>query len=256
MNGEVTQVSRIVAAARKAMKDGSDFEFTALKYEGSISFNFCDRNKSGAPLFRAKDPADWYAHLAQQGVKNIFMIMGMKVNRRALGFSNNSATTIFVRYNDDVVTRFVPNWEFDDNARLWSIVYTETVAEGAPAEDPQFRNETSLMEASLKDIAALADELGQDSFAKTFRKSYAILSGEQEPQLRSGAAAPAIPADMMKYYVAADLADVFGAMGSWNDEPAAIAQQKDKMRDYETLSERLLCAVRLMTMYAVNFPIN
>ena len=60
----------------------------------------------------------------------------------------------------------------------------------------------------------------------------------------------------MKYYVAADLADVFGAMGSWNDEPAAIAQQKNKMRDYETLSERLLCAVRLMTMYAVNFPIN
>ena len=83
MNGEVTQASRIVAAARKSMKDGSAYEFTPLPYEGSVVFNFCDRNKSGAPLFRAKDPADWYAHLSKEGVKNIFMIMGMKVNRRS-----------------------------------------------------------------------------------------------------------------------------------------------------------------------------
>ena len=97
MNGEVTQASRIVAAARKSMKDGSAYEFTPLPYEGSVVFNFCDRNKSGAPLFRAKDPADWYAHLSKEGVKNIFMIMGMKVNRQALGFSNNSAVSNFVR---------------------------------------------------------------------------------------------------------------------------------------------------------------
>ena len=46
MNGEVTQASRIVAAARKSMKDGSAYEFTPLPYEGSVVFNFCDRNKS------------------------------------------------------------------------------------------------------------------------------------------------------------------------------------------------------------------
>ena len=45
MNGEVTQASRIVAAARKSMKDGSAYEFTPLPYEGSVVFNFCDRNK-------------------------------------------------------------------------------------------------------------------------------------------------------------------------------------------------------------------
>ena len=41
MNGEVTQASRIVAAARKTMKDGSAYEFTPLPYEGSVVFNFC-----------------------------------------------------------------------------------------------------------------------------------------------------------------------------------------------------------------------
>ena len=225
MNGEVTQASRIVAAARKSMKDGSAYEFTPLPYEGSVVFNFCDRNKSGAPLFRAKDPADWYAHLSKEGVKNIFMIMGMKVNRQALGFSNNSAVSIFVRYNDNVVTRFVPHWSFNDDARLWSVEYTEAVAENAPATDPDFRNEKSLTLATLSDIGELAQQLGQEQFVKTF-------------------------------YLAADVADVFGAMGSWNDEPVVAAREQHKEKDYATLSDRLLCSVRLMTMYAVNFPIN
>ena len=60
----------------------------------------------------------------------------------------------------------------------------------------------------------------------------------------------------MIYYLAADAADVFGAMGSWNDEPASAAREQHKDKDYATLSDRLLCSVRLMTMYAVNFPIN
>lgn len=56
MNGEVTQASRIVAAARKSMKDGSAYEFTPLPYEGSVVFNFCDRNKSGARLPARRTP--------------------------------------------------------------------------------------------------------------------------------------------------------------------------------------------------------
>lgn len=256
MNGEVTQASRIVAAARKAMKDGSEYEFTPLKYEGSTTFNFCDRKKSGAPLFRAKHPADWYAHIAKEGVKNIFMILGMRVNRMTLGYSNNSAVSIFVRYEDDVVTRFVPHWSFNDDTRLWSIEYTEAIAENAPATDPEFRNEKSMAIASLTDVADLAQQLGQEQFVKTFKKAEDILNGTAAPVIKSGAAAPAIPEDYMKYYLAADAADVFGAMGSWNDEPASAAREQHKDKDYATLSDRLLCSVRLMTMYAVNFPIN
>ena len=256
MNGEVTQASRIVAAARKAMKDNSGFEFTALPYEGSITFNFCDRKKSGAPLFRAKDPADWYAHISNEGVKNIFMIMGMKVNRMTLGFSNNSAVSIFVRYADDVVTRFVPHWSFNNDERLWSIEYTEAVAENAPATDPEFRNEKSLTLAALSDITELAQQLGQEQFVKNFKKAADILNDETVPLMKKGAAAPSIPDDMMKYYLAADVADVFGAMGSWNDEPASAAREQHKEKDYATFSDRLLCSVRLLTMYAVNFPIN
>lgn len=255
MNGEVSQVCRITAAARAALRDGTELEFTPLKYEGGIVFNFCDRNKTGAPLFRAKDPADWFAHLKREGVSNIFMIMGMKIDRRILGFVNNAGTTIFVRYSDNVVTRFLPHWTFSNETNLWSIEYTEAIAEGAPEKDPEFRNESSLMEAALKDIRDLADKVNAPDFAKIFKKAEDILNGTVTPKLKEGALPPRIPEDRMKQYLAADVADVFGAMGSWNDTPAATAHEMGLDRDYVTLSDRLMCAVRLNTMYAVNFPI-
>lgn len=254
MNGEVSQICRITAAARAAMRDGTELNFTPLKYEGSTVFNFCDRHKTGAPLFRAKDPADWFEHLKKEGITTLFMILGMKIDRRVLGFANNSGASIFVRYADNVVTRFVPNWTFNDQTRQWSIEYTEAIAEGAPEKDPEFRNESSLMEAALKDIRGLAEKLGEERFAKTFKKSEDILNGTIVPTLKEGAVPPQIPDDRMKLYLAADVADVFGAMGTWNDNPAAAAHEQGLERDYVTLSDRLMCAMRLNIMYAVNFP--
>ncbi len=255
MNGEVSQACRIVAAARAAMRDGTELDFTPLKYEGSTTFNFCDRTKSGAMQFHAKDPADWFAHLKNEGIKSVFLILGMKADRRRLGFVNSGSVTIFVRYSDGVVTRFMPVWSFDGEAHLWNIVYHESIAEGAPESDPEYRNESSLMEATLKDIAALADQLEESGFAKVFRKASSILESDELPKLKEGAAVPQIPADRLKCYLAADVADVFGAMGSWNDTPAAKAHTKGLDRDYATLSERLMCGCRLLTMYAVNFPV-
>lgn len=256
MNGEVSQICRITAAARAALRDGTGLDFTPLAYEGSTMFNFCDRKKTGAPLFRAKDPADWFEHLKKEGVSNIFMIMGMKVDRRVVGMSNKNGTTIFVRYNDNTVTRFEPVWTFSSEDNNWNIEYNENIAEGAPEKDPSFRNESSLMGATLKDIAELADQLDAPGFAKKFRKAADILNGDTAPKLKDGAVMPLIPEDRMKFYLAADVADVFGAMGSWNDTPAAVAHEKELDMDYNTLSDRLFGAIRLMTMYAVNFPIK
>lgn len=255
MNGEVSQACRIVAAARAAMRDETELDFTPLKYEGSTTFNFCDRTQSGGMQFHAKDPADWFAHLKGEGIRSVFLVLGMKTDRRRLGFVNSGSVTIFVRYSDGIVTRFMPTWTFDNNVNLWNIVYTESVAEGAPAADPEYRNESSLMEATLKDIAALADQLDERNYAKIFRKAAAILDSDELPKLKEGAAVPKIPADRMKCYLAADVADVFGAMGSWNDTPAGAAHAKGLDRDYATLSERLMCGCRLLAMYAVNFPV-
>lgn len=255
MNGEVSQICRIVAAARAALRDGTELKYTPVSYEGSAVFNFCDRKNEGGMRFHAKDPADWFEHLKSEGVKSLFMIESLKVNRRSTAVINNSATTIFVRYNDGVVTRFAVNWTLDEASGKWNTEYTEIIAENAPATDPEFRNEASMMEANLKDISELADKIGEEKFAARFRKAEAILNGET-PKLKEGAAVPQIPEDMLKYYLACDYADVFGMEGSWNDEPAESAKADGVEKDYVTLSDRLFCSIRLMTMYAVNFPID
>lgn len=152
MNGEVSQISRIVAAARAALRDGTELKYTPVSYEGSAVFNFCDRKNEGGMRFHAKDPSDWFEHLKSEGVKTIFMIESLKANRRNTAITNNSATTIFVRYNDGIVTRFAVTWSLDEASGKWNTEYTELIAENAPATDPEFRNEASMMEANLKDI--------------------------------------------------------------------------------------------------------
>ncbi len=254
MNGEVSQICRIIAAARAALRDNTELKFTPLSYEGSIVFNFCDRKNAGGMRFHAKDPADWFAHIKNEGVGSVFMVESLKVSHSSVSVSNNSATTIFVRYQDGIVTRFAAYWIYDEVSGRWNTEYNEFIAENAPSADPEFRNEASLMEANLKDIAALADKLGEEKYAAKFRKAASILNGDT-PKLKEGAVVPQVPEDRLKYYLASDIADVFGLKGSWSDEPAKKAGELGLSKDYATLSDRLLCSIRLMTMYAVNFPL-
>lgn len=48
------------------------------------------------------------------------------------------------------------------------------------------------------------------------------------------------------------MADVFGAMGSWNDGPPYCAHLKGLDNEYEGLSNELLRQSRLAVLYAVN----
>ena len=61
-----------------------------------------------------------------------------------------------------------------------------------------------------------------------------------------------MPEEQLRLFKAANLADVFGAMGSWNDHPWALAQEKDLFDEYNKLSDELLKNVRLALLYAIN----
>jgi len=63
---------------------------------------------------------------------------------------------------------------------------------------------------------------------------------------------PQIPDPNLQIFEAASLADVFGAMGSWNDSPPYMAHEKGLDQEYETLSAELLKHIRLAILYAVN----
>jgi hypothetical protein len=63
---------------------------------------------------------------------------------------------------------------------------------------------------------------------------------------------PEIPEDNLHIFEAASTADVFGAMGSWNDSPPYMAHEKGMDKEYELLSSELLKQVRLATLFTIN----
>jgi len=61
-----------------------------------------------------------------------------------------------------------------------------------------------------------------------------------------------IPEENLHLFEAASTADVFGAMGSWNDSPPYMAHERGLDNEYELLSSELLKQVRLAALYAIN----
>lgn len=102
----------------------------------------------------------------------------------------------------------------------------------------------------LIEIANLAGRIDCSGFAKTFTRALNILDGEET--LSSKLPFPRIPEKYLPLFCAADTADVFGAMGSWNDSPPYMAHEKGLDKEYEELSARLLKNIRLAVFYAVN----
>jgi len=61
-----------------------------------------------------------------------------------------------------------------------------------------------------------------------------------------------LPEKNKRIFMAASEADVFGAMGSWNDTPACVAEEKDLGEKYNDLSAKLLQQIRLALLYSIN----
>ncbi|MBP3854386.1 MAG: hypothetical protein IK990_02070 [Ruminiclostridium sp.] len=62
-----------------------------------------------------------------------------------------------------------------------------------------------------------------------------------------------LPEINKRLFRAASLADVFGGMGTWNDNPCAAAKEKGLLEEYNDLSDELLKQIRIAVMFAVNW---
>ncbi len=56
----------------------------------------------------------------------------------------------------------------------------------------------------------------------------------------------------IRRYSAAAKADVFGAMGSWNDSPPYMAREKGLSENYKLLSDELFIQIQKALLFAVN----
>ena len=251
MNGEVSELCALTACAREALKGGARFEYHMGKYVNSERFVFIRQNCT--EIIEAS-AGQWFERLKQSGLNDIIMLLP-RTDRKLHGFINSSGGCIVCFFNSGSVTYFTSKWYFDNEKKHWDIEFFESEWENAPDKTPFFPDNTAALGTALSDIAELADKIEESGWADIFRQARDILDGGQKCELGYEDRflnIRGIPDRNRRIYCAAAKADVFGAMGSWNDSPAWCAHEKGLSEEYDRLSAKLFFEILRALLFAVN----
>lgn len=255
MNGQLYQICFLVAAGKKALKDQEAIKYTPMKYENRVEFSFLPRKKQfGTKKYAAQDVPSWFEHCRNLDLEDVKFLCPFDVKEpQLLGFSNTTESSVLCFFKDKSVTYFTPDWEFDSVQKQWNILYSEHEWPNPPSAKPGFNDNTASFRNALINIKNFALQIDCMNFAKVFSDALSLLDGSEEyPDRRYGLELPPLPPANLQIFEAASLADVFGAMGSWNDSPPYMAHEKGLDTEYKTLSAELLKNIRLASLYAVN----
>ena len=130
MNGEVAQICDITIAAKSALKTKNKITYTPSKYENIIEFLFTEN-------YKAKNVNEWYDYCIEKGLEDIKLLMPISVkDPNLLGFVNTSQAGLVCFFKNNLITYFIPKWEYFDNK--WYITYTEHKCENPPKKKPKF----------------------------------------------------------------------------------------------------------------------
>lgn len=255
MNGELYQMCLLTAAAKQALFRGGEFKYEPTVYENKVEFLFLPNIRQCGVFNRtAKNAEKWYGYLVKKGLRDIKLVMPTEVkDRQLLGFANTTQSSIICYFKNSEITAFEPRWEFDQKLKKWNILYTERLLL-IPFVKPYGEDNTDDFREVLIEIADLAERIDCSNFAKFFERALSFLDGRETPSAAplSKSPLPNIPEKNLPLFCAADAADVFGAMGSWNDSPPFMAHEKGLDKEYGELSARLLKNIRLAVFYAIN----
>ena len=247
MNGQMYQIACIVAAARKALKSGKEICYKPEKYTNKLSFQILLSENGEATELSV---SDWFENLKKKGLKDLQLFCPISVEDRGiLGFSNTTQSSILCFYKDGKTSYFLPNWDVASPGKGWDVTYTEYEWEGSSQDLPHYENNIEEFKDILARIENLASKIECDNFAKVFHSARNFLL---DPESGKGLAEPQIPPQHLSIFRAASAADVFGAMGSWNDEPGWLAQNKGLGQVYDELSDQLLRNIRSAILFAIN----
>lgn len=249
------QICCITAAAKKALRKKSVFSYKPLKYENKIEFQFLPENKLfGAKNYKSENVSAWYDYCLKKGLYDLKLLTPVTVNDRSiLVFSNTTQSSIVCFYGKGEVTYFTAQWELDSNKKKWNVLYTENEWKDSSLGKLNFEDNTDSFKAILFEIKEFAYKINHDEFAAIFQKAIDILTGHSNYVNSSNyMLLPEIPKENLRLFDAASTADVFGAMGSWNDTPLYMAHQRNMDKEYEFLYNELLKQIRLAILYAIN----
>ena len=253
MNGEVFNSCIIVASIKQALKSNLELNYKSEKYIKSLVFDFILGDE---PEKREQASInEWFKHALKLGLSDVRYATNLTVSseeRSLQGFSNISYKSILCIYKDKM-SYFVPHWSFKEDKKgwdVWEIVYKEFSLDGMP-EIQKFSDNTLEFKDILTRISKFADEIECENFGDCFRKGLKALN-EPEKIEQNILNAPLMPKLNLALFTAASAADVFGGMGSWNDDAAGWAQHKKRGKEYDELSSELFTQMRKATLFAIN----
>lgn len=253
MNGEVFNSCIIVASIKQALKSNLELNYKSEKYIKSLVFDFILGDES-----EKREQAsinEWFKHALKLGLSDVRYATNLTVSseeRSLQGFSNVSHKSILCIYKDKM-SYFVPHWSFKEDKKgwdVWEIVYKEFSLDGMP-EIQKFSDSTLEFKDILTRISKFADEIECENFGDCFRKGLKALN-EPEKIEQNILNAPLMPKLNLALFTAASAADVFGGMGSWNDDAAGWAQHKKRAKEYDELSSELFTQMRKALLFAIN----
>lgn len=259
MNGETYQLCRLTTEVKMTLKEKREFVYLPEpeKFRKIVEFHFLPQKETYKEVPEVVyTPEDWYDKLLEQGIEDIKMLLPIKVKERhLLGFANTSRGSIITFLKNGEVHYWMADWKHDKELKRWHVTYTEYEWNEAPVIRTSFINNTEAFGDILDRISVFADKIGYQGFGDIFRDSAAILRGEKEEVLserQKEFPRPSLPQTHKRIFAAAAKADVFGAMGSWNDSPDWSAHNMGLSDEYNSLSSELLTQIRLATLYAIN----
>ena len=253
MNGEVFNACIIVASIKQALKSNLELDYKSEKFIKSLVFDYVLGDE---PEKREQASInEWFKHVLKLGLKDVRFATNLAVSsdeRSLQGFSNVSHKSILCIYKDKM-SYFVPHWSFKEDKKgwdVWEIVYKEFSLDGMP-EIQKFSDNTLEFKDILTRISKFADEIECENFGDCFREGLKALN-EPEKIEQNILNAPLMPKLNLALFTAASAADVFGGMGSWNDDAAGWAQHKKRAKEYDELSSELFTQMRKALLFAIN----
>ena len=250
MNGEVFNSCIIVASIKQALKSNLELNYKSEKYIKSLVFDFILGDE---PEKREQASInEWFKHALRLGLSDVRYATNLTVSseeRSLQGFSNVSYKSILCIYKDKM-SYLVPHWSFEEDKKGWDIVYKEFSLNGMP-EIQKFSDNTLEFKDILTRISKFADEIECENFGDCFREGLKALN-EPEKIEQNILNAPLMPKLNLALFNAASAADVFGGMGSWNDDAAGWAKRKKRDKEYDELSAELFTQMHKATLFAIN----
>ena len=260
MQGHIAQVIALAAhgipalrainsAARGLAPDNSTLQFCEY-------VKFFDRLRRGGDeqlVPYADDPQSWLARLEQDGVETL-RIHHQSISRPGLSprmsvaFANGGGRWMIEAPERSGRSFWEPRWEVGDQnhaqKRIWRVNYVR-IASGWNSALPGVRRVPELVDAlqsNLREIASFARGHELAEFAEAFERARIALRSDDP--FRDAYHKDLVPSglleiDATRLLGAAQVAWVFGGMGSWNDLGFEAKDQKEYVRLSDELFDLL-----------------